>query len=270
MDILTQVYQRAGLPVHPLSTLLLRELDGRPQPLAQLQTWLNRLSWTAEGGARSVHPERSKAFYQMIASHLELADRDPNFRSAFWSEVKEGCTTCGDRIALSVLKLGLARDRFGAQGQSLQILYNCLKQSWIIDLLAECASRKVEVLPFFDEIEVYLAFPIQLREKLGLSLDVGEMCFFDISEVKEIDLNQAESYVRSCLSNQNRMGDYLLEQADWVAALKRMYPDMVIAIQDIQARREDATTSEEKSHALYLQMQKLLKEKTLQVIAGFS
>ena len=132
--ILTQVYLKAGKSLPTFSRLLCRSSEADPLHLIHLRMWLNQLAWTAEGGATSVHPERSEAFYQVMTKNLGLAEREPEFNPNFFGEVKEGSGTCGDRVALSVLKMGIARDRLLAQARSLKEFWAVLKQAWAISL----------------------------------------------------------------------------------------------------------------------------------------
>ncbi|MGN8544616.1 NEL-type E3 ubiquitin ligase domain-containing protein [Bradyrhizobium sp. 13971] len=69
------------------------------------------------------------------------------------------------------------------------------------------ARQKVNSLRFVDEIEVYLAYQVKLRDRLDLQLIAPDMRFYEVSYVTEHDLTAAETQVR----NQEEAGfaDYL-------------------------------------------------------------
>ncbi len=261
---LAKVYERAGQQQPTFSTLLRNESETDRLHLKNLRTWLHRLSYAAEGGASSVSSERFKTFYQAITKNLELADTDPNFTPTFWGEVKEGIDTCGDRVTLSVLRLGIARQRLQAQGKSLQELWSVLKQSWALDLLTECAYNKIKTLSFFDEIETYLGYPILLQEKLGLSLDVKEMIYHRCHNLTQADLDFAENRVKSQWKDQEATATYLLEQADWLTALERTYLKDMKEMAALNTTRE--ALSEEEGMAAYQQVQRKRKDLTIKAV----
>jgi hypothetical protein len=55
----------------------------------------------------------------------------------------------------------------------------------MIEQLEQIAREKVKTLRFVDEIEVYLAYPVKLKERLDLQIDVKDMLYFGCSGVTE-------------------------------------------------------------------------------------
>jgi hypothetical protein len=45
-----------------------------------------------------------------------------------------------------------------------------LRGQWMLEQLEQIAREKVKTLPFIDEIEVFLAYPIKLKERLNLPI----------------------------------------------------------------------------------------------------
>jgi hypothetical protein len=102
---------------------------------------------------------------------------------------------------------------------------------WAMSMLETIARNKVETLPFFDEIEVYLAYPIMLKERLQIPIDVEGMLFYGMSGVKSSDLDEAYSFVSAKLADQGAYYNFLINELEWTNALKINYPDQYAAIE---------------------------------------
>jgi hypothetical protein len=99
-----------------------------------------------------------------------------------------------------------------------------------MSLLEHVARQKIPTLRFVDEIEVYLAYPLKLKEVLQLPINVNEMLFFHCSALTEKDLIEAKDFVLSHLDNQEIVNDFLISQHAWKEALKKKYPQAVAKI----------------------------------------
>jgi hypothetical protein len=117
--------------------------------------------------------------FTTILSHLDLAERNEEFRHSFFTIIDEAAATCGDRMALSVLHLGIANRSLTLDKTDLKGFADFLIHGpWMLDQLEQIARAKTATLRFVDEIEVYLAYPVKLKERLELQIDVKEMLYF--------------------------------------------------------------------------------------------
>jgi hypothetical protein len=259
---LGDVYKNAELPIKPLLKLS-KNVDNSKR----LQQWLGRLCWAAEGGSRQVGATRFKAFYQAIVRDLELAECDERYWQVFRAIVIEGCESCGDRIALSVIRLGMWRQRIELSAEDAKGIWKCLKQFLAMDVLEECAGKKALTMKYVDEIEVYLAYPIELREELGLSLDVTEMLF--VSGVTKSDLKDAANKVKSAWNDPEKVVPYLLKQKEWMDMLATQYPDEMKQVEELK-KAMDEVESDEELVELHEKIERQLKELTIQVLERVS
>jgi len=213
-------------------------LEKEPTPFPQLEqlepvqkdsirSWLSRLSDTADYNRKG---EFQKAFVMQIVGYLQQANDDPKFRETFLNIIEDATQTCGDRISLSILHVGIAsRLRLITD---LQELHKFLIDTvWPVYMLEEIARKKTETLSFFDEIEVYLGYPIMLKEKLGLEIAVQEMLYFRCSALKDEDLELAAQFVRQQQNDEHAVCAYLASREDWINALKAQYPERSAAIE---------------------------------------
>ena len=261
-QILKQVYTKAGKH-EPSSTTLLREMT--PSQQAELRTWLNRISFTVEGGEDGgLSSTTSRAFFEAVVSNLELAEKDARFRDSFWIGVGAGCVTCGDRVALSILRMGIARQRLELRDASCRKTWDCLKKAWAIDLLEECAISKIVSLrpKKLDEIELLLAYPVKLKKNLDLQLDVQAMRFSS-KEVTKEDLERALAYVQDHWKDKEACTTYLLGQPEWIMALKKKYPQEMQEIEKLQQKRDASDVEEDEALRIHTDMQNHLTTLTI-------
>ena len=189
-SLMRELFRLAGQPIREFPNLF----NAEQRQQVSLHSWLSRLSYTADykkGG------EKQKAFARKVLGYMQLAEENPQYREAFFLTIEDASETCGDRVALSILKLGIAFKLMIMDKKNLDALSAFLiKTVWPVQMLEVIARNKVPTLPFFDEIEVYLAYPVQLKQTLGLEIDVEEMLYFTCSALKEQDLDEAAEFVR--------------------------------------------------------------------------
>ncbi|MGE0670185.1 MAG: NEL-type E3 ubiquitin ligase domain-containing protein [Parachlamydiales bacterium] len=185
-----------------------------------IQSWLSRLSDAADfqrGG------EFQKAFVKQVVGYLQEAENDQRFRELFLNIVTDAADTCGDRISLSILHIGIA-SRLRQIRDLPQLRQFLIGTVWPMQMLEEIAREKAKTLFFLDEIEVYLGYPIMLRERLGLDIAVQEMLYFRCSGLKQDDLDQAAEFVMLQQSYKDAVCNFLASSEDWIIALRDHYP----------------------------------------------
>ena len=211
-------------------------IDRSPKEFAELEktpelrSWLSRLSDTADYKAGG---EMKKAFAERIIVYLNQANDDTAFRTVFYQIIQEASKTCGDRVTLSVLHLSIAHQLATIDLKDIKKLADFLiKGPWTIEMLEKIARNKILTLPFFDEIEVYLGYPIKLKQKLQIPIDVQEMLYFSCSALKPKDLEEAENSVLEERKNLQVRLEFLVSHAKWLEALSANYPREYKALVD--------------------------------------
>jgi hypothetical protein len=255
-------------PVPPLHELLTDLFEVAQEPVEEfpiLETfplvarWVFMLQETAnykQGGERQV------AIAKKMIDYLRQAEVNNKFQLDFLAIAEEASHTCGDRVALSIIYCGNALRLKMLEG--LQSLSKFLVETvWSVHLLEEVARNKVKTLRVFDEVEIYLGYPIKLRERLSLEIDVDEMLYYDTRYMSEQDLRVAEEFVLMKRNNEEEKLKFLASEGSWIAALKETYPDEYKQIEDEASEAE--TVEEETS----LRSSKL-EELTKKVLASFN
>ncbi|WFU79200.1 NEL-type E3 ubiquitin ligase domain-containing protein [Bradyrhizobium sp. CIAT3101] len=229
----------AGDSARPLSHAVANWMEGEPEVIAAWQNFageagaseyalfLDRLRSTVNSG----NPEFRKA----VADDLRRAAIRPGLRQQYFQLAFGASETCEDRITLSWNGMQTARLNAdveeGAYDNRLGELVDQARVLFRLGALEPIARQKVGSLQFVDEIEVYLAYQVKLRERLDLQLIAPDMRFFDVSYVTEHDLTAAETKVR----NEEAAGfaDYLATRwQPWETVVSRIAPEAHAQMQD--------------------------------------
>lgn len=220
-------------------TTLHRNLDERiPANIGKFHnndyviTWLNKLAETSD-------VRRSRAIENFIVtnvvSYLQEANQNPEFEQIFIANINEGAGSCGDRVALSILRLDLAYQLHKADLSNVEnLVHLLLNGTWTLNLLELCALEKIRSLSSADEIEVMLGFAISLKNHLSIPTTIETMLFPSLSNVSFRDLQRAKNFVLSSRNNLDLANDFLFEQPKWMEALHHNYPEMMENLQDVE------------------------------------
>jgi C-terminal novel E3 ligase, LRR-interacting len=236
-DSLKGLYEIAKKPYVPF-------LPGNGIDENELKSWLSRLSYMADYKAS---PKRREWLVSKVLDYLTLADKNPKFRESFGITIVGAAETCGDRVALSILKVGINYRLATIDTSNLKELAEFhVRGVWATNLLENIAREKILILPFFDEIEVYLGYQVMLKTRLQLPIDIEEMLYFTCSALTEKDLEQATLFVSEKLENESARLEFLINEKKWLKALSEKYPIEYQGLdKEKEASSEKAETQEE-------------------------
>ncbi|QZA59211.1 NEL-type E3 ubiquitin ligase domain-containing protein [Candidatus Rhabdochlamydia porcellionis] len=202
-----------------------------------LYLWLKRLFDIADfkkGG------ELQKELITQVINYLTEANDNQEFRATFDTIIHDAVRTCGDRMALSIINLGVAHQLATVSFTNMHALADLLKGLWAINMLEAIAENKISVLRSeaedpdqeVDEVEIYLGYLIKLKEDLNLPVNMQNMLFFDCSQLTPDDLEKAKAFVLSQQSHQKAYFEFLNLHDKWIAALSTHYKEEYQAIVD--------------------------------------
>jgi Leucine-rich repeat (LRR) protein len=130
---------------------------------------------------------------------------------------------CEDFVArvLNDLKEARLHDdiRLGRYDERVVEALDAMRQTFRRARLQDIAYRKIKSLQAVDDVEVYLAYEVKLRELLGLSMVVPDMRFFNVSSVGPDDLKSALKEVQE--AERTGFYTYLVLDDTWHTLLKR-------------------------------------------------
>lgn len=225
---LENIVNRAGIAEGMLA-FIARESEENQM---SLRMWLSRLD------AMRDYKSAKEWLVNNVLKYLNLSITDPNFKESFYATIKGAETTCGDRMALSIMHLGIAYQL--EQPMEIFHLAEFLRRGvFAMSLLEECARNKIPSLRFVDEIEVYLGYPLRLKNALGLPIEVKDMLYFRCSSLTREDLETARVSVLNTINNEDSFHVFLITQDKWKKALSKKCPEEYQAILDANEKALD-------------------------------
>ena len=221
--------------------LTLKDLPNLPNS-NELKIWLGRL---CEISDYKTGADKKKGLANNVQDYLQKANEDPEFREVFYSVIQGASETCGDRVALSLMHLGIAHDLSRVDIKDTQKLAKFLIRGiFVMRLLEDVSRTKVASLRFVDEIEVFLGYPVMLKERLKLPINVDQMLYARCSNITSQDLDAAEHFVNEQLSHEEVLCDFLSKQDKWKEALSLKYPEEIRGLEEQKAfQSEGASTT---------------------------
>ncbi len=196
---------------------------------AAFSVFLHRLATTK-------NTENIPEFKQQIAAWLLQLAGSPTLREQTFLIAQEASATCEDRITLTYNDMQKAvmlhEVEKGQYDTQLPELMARGREMFRLEQLENIAREKVKILKTLnvhsvDDIEVYLAYQVKLRESLELFSVSKEMRFFGVSHVTTDDLLSAEEWVKTA-ENQD-FPRWLSQWSPWKSVVQRIEPERYAA-----------------------------------------
>lgn len=165
-------------------------------------------------------------FNKKTVEWLDQLASDPELREKTFHLAIDATANCQDRVSLTfnaMKKARIANDvRKGKYDRNPEKLISLARGMFRLDALEKIAYEKVKSLRLgHEEVEVYLAYQIKLRDTLQLPLDTLEMLHFNVSELTKDDLIEAEKKVKKA-ENKHFLYYLSAEWDPWESVLERM------------------------------------------------
>ncbi|AJJ60179.1 hypothetical protein DN756_03855 [Yersinia pseudotuberculosis] len=196
---------------------------------AAFSVFLHRLATTK-------NTENIPEFKQQIAAWLLQLAGSPTLREQTFLIAQEASATCEDRITLTYNDMQKAvmlhEVEKGQYDTQLPELMARGREMFRLEQLENIAREKVKILKTLnvhsvDDIEVYLAYQVKLRESLELFSVSKEMRFFGVSHVTEDDLLSAEKRVKT--TENHDFPRWLSQWSPWKSVVQRIEPERYAA-----------------------------------------
>lgn len=223
----------------------------------QLEMWLNRIDWMSD----FQNLEGNPALIEAIIDCIEYAEANAEYRKLFQNIIEGATATCGDGIALSIIDIGIAKRvlTFMESNQIVELSHFLLGTVFPRQILQKIAGQKITFLKLqaqmkkisgsgIDDVEVYLAYPILLKERLNLSININSMVTqLDNTGVTQEDLEVAALEVEKQRADRQACAEFLINNAYWTELLKKLHPKEYEAINEksIDMMEESETDAEE-------------------------
>jgi hypothetical protein len=159
--------------------------------------YLDRLA----GSINAKNDALAGQFKAHIGEWLAHLAAEPTLREETFAIVAPGNERCEDRATLMLLQMtrlrvnhDVAAGRYDSQPTALLA---AVQGSRRLEALEAIAIDKMRTMGAVDDVEVILAYPVDLRERLELPIGVQAMRYPKLSNVSSRDLDRAEAQVKA-------------------------------------------------------------------------
>jgi hypothetical protein len=181
--------------------------------------------------------------YKQISECLKDADSNHELANILYTITDNAHDTCDDRVALSVIYLGLHQslnEYKKSIGSNLPYVYNLLINGFLtIELLYELARYKVAASQNIDEIEVYLGYLIKTKKVLEIPINLNEMVFPGLANISSDDVAVAVERVQKMRNDSQTCHQFLIQQPIWIDILTNKFKDAVETITNTRNENDD-------------------------------
>ncbi|CAM3420557.1 NEL-type E3 ubiquitin ligase domain-containing protein [Bordetella flabilis] len=209
------------------------EAQANPAEAQEFVQFLNRLHYPKNTKESVFETAAFRASVVSLLTELSLPER-AELRVDVYALCKDATANCDDRVlwTLGRLRALLLNDdiRLGRYDDRVGDVIELGRQMFSLDVLAQIAREKVRTLTYIDEVEVYLAYAVQLRQALRLTSVVADMLYFKASGVTPADVDNALQTVRHRQRTEFPMF-LALDYEPWQTLLRRRDPDRHDAFQ---------------------------------------
>ena len=175
----------------------------------------------------------AKPFRAHIVQWLTHLAEHPTLRQDTLAIAAAGNERCEDRTSTVLLEMTRLRVNYDVASKLYDAeptaLLAALQGTRRLEALETIALEKIRGMELVDDVEVILAYPVALRERLGLPIGVQAMRFPQFSFVGKRDLDQAEARVRALDAT---FPEYLAGHAPFHAVLERWAPERFAQARD--------------------------------------
>lgn len=211
-----------------------------------LEMWLNRLDWMSD----FQNVEKSLVLRENIIDCIEYAEVNSEYYKLFQNIVEGATATCGDGIALSIIDIGIAKEILTfIEGKKMEELTHFLLGTvFPRQILQKIAGQKITLLKLdkkkreeekgvnthsIDDVEIYLTYPILLKKRLNLSININAMFMERTSTgVTEKDLEVAATEVEKQQADKEACAEFLIKNTYWIELLKKLHSKEYEAIHE--------------------------------------
>ena len=185
----------------------------------QTRGWLMRVLQSRDFNAPAAKQHTALRILHILQHILE----DDAYSKIAETILNEGTGTCTDRATLSLSNLEIAWLVHKSGDMSLEDLIPKIRGLYILDILEKEARRFMRTHIEADEVEVYLALRLRLKEEFKLPIEVERMTFFSCSQLKESDIEHVRQVAIGALQKQDATVAFFVSHDLWQKALADFY-----------------------------------------------
>ena len=172
-----------------------------------------------------------------IREMLVEMDRNEEFMQESCNIIQDAMATCGDRMILSILYISLQFKMHllvNELSRVREIASFLVRGPFVMSELEKIARAKIQTLYVVDQLEVYLAYPIKLRDYFDIPIETREMLYYASSALTNQDLDDAKHEVNAKLQDRELLANFLSTQPLWTKVVYSINPGIFEDVETLQ------------------------------------
>ena len=205
-------------------------------PLANVSCERRLAEWLAR-----IHNDSTTGIIRQLLPHIREMlvemDRNEEFMQESCNIIQDAMATCGDRMILSILYVSLQFKMHllvNELGRMREIASFLIRGPFVMSELEKIARAKIDTLHVVDQLEVYLAYPIKLRDYFDIPIETREMLYYACSALTDKDLDDAKHAVNAKLRNRELLANFLSTQPLWTKVMYSVNPGIFEDVETLQ------------------------------------
>ncbi len=181
--------------------------------LPHVLEFLKRLTETAE----YKNPKSKEALKIRVAEALKLMKEDQEIKTRSYNIIYNGLISCDDRIlsALDEIELMVNVYKLERSNAGEQELRELGKRYLLLEMVHQKAKEHLATLTWIDEIEIYLAFRIELADQFNLPLSTRNMIFREYAQVTKEQIQSKGEEIEKEYT-EKKLETFLLTWSPWI------------------------------------------------------
>jgi hypothetical protein len=187
-----------------------------------LIAWLDKLIRAADYNNETTRPLTA----ERVLSVVQMAEQDQVYRQVFSNTLAEASDRCTDKATYHLTRLEIQRAITSAQAQSAHQMLEVLKGAFAAGLLEDCARELMATTHRGrDEVEVFLALQLKLKEEFNLPIGIRNMDYLYYAHLTEAHITKVKEKVKQQLQDKTRFAAFLILQEAWIQKLTDQFEE---------------------------------------------
>ena len=205
-------------------------------PLTNVSCEQHLAEWLAR-----IHNDSTTGIIRQLLPHIREMlvemDRNEEFMQESCNIIQDAMATCGDRMILSILYVSLQFKMHllvNELSRVREIASFLVRGPFVMSELEKIARAKIQTLHVVDQLEVYLAYPIKLRDYFDIPIETREMLYYACSALTNKDLDDAKHEVNAKLQDRELLANFLSTQPLWTKVVYSINPGIFEDVETLQ------------------------------------
>ncbi len=176
--------------------------------------------------------------YKLLTDIIKQMDQNEGFKETCFAIAHEAVESCGDRVAFGFINMQIQAQMY-KNNSTFTDHYHYFQALTVLDIIDEMVKDKIKQDPSLkpEEIEFYLAYAIEFKDALGIS--IANMLFDNLYQLSEAEISLAKEKLDNALQNRDLILINMTNSEEVAKLFAREFAEIQIQPQFIVEQLED-------------------------------